>query len=81
MPHLVLASTTSEPDASRNKTTSRRLRMWLNGKIEEVFKEQRQRNQYPTKEQEIFSEISMHTCLLGKSEKPYRELTTVKKAE
>ena len=38
MPHLVLARTTSEPDASRNKTTTRRLRMWLNGEIEELFK-------------------------------------------
>ena len=39
MPHLVLSRTTSEPDASRNKTTTRRLRMWLNGEIEELFKE------------------------------------------
>ena len=39
MPHLVLARTTSEPDASRNKTTTRRLKMWLNGEIEQLFKE------------------------------------------
>ena len=39
MPHLVLAKTTSEPDASRNKTTTRRLRMWLIVEIEELFKE------------------------------------------
>ena len=38
-PHLVLAKTTSAPVASRNKTTTRRLRMWLSGEIEERFKE------------------------------------------
>ena len=39
MLHLVLSTTTSEPDATRNKTTTRRLRLWLNGEIEELFKE------------------------------------------
>ena len=53
MPHLVLSRTTSEPDATRNKTTTRRLRMWLNGEIGEFFKEaealqKRTTNQTPT---------------------------------
>ena len=39
IPHLVIARTTSEPDASRNKTTTRRLKMWLNGENEQLFKE------------------------------------------
>ena len=39
MPYLVLSMTTSEPDATRNKTTTGRLRMWLNGEIEDLFKE------------------------------------------
>ena len=39
MPHLVLARTTSELDASRNETTTRRLKMWLNVEIEQLFKE------------------------------------------
>ena len=39
MPHLVLARTASEPDASRNKTTTGGLKMWLNGEIEHLFKE------------------------------------------
>ena len=78
MPHLVLARTTSEQDASRNKRTTRRLRMGLNGEIE-IFKEAealQKRNQNPTIEQEICSETSMHTCPLGKSQMPYGVLTT-----
>ena len=84
MPHLVLAKTTSGPDASRNKTTTSRLRMWLNGEIEERFKKQKhcrneQRNQNPTIEQDICYETSMHTYPLGNSQMLYRVLTTVKR--
>ena len=81
MPLLVLARTTSEQDASRNKRTTRRLRMWLNGEIEEIFKEAealQKRNQNPITEQEICFETSMHTCPLGKSQMPYGVLTTEK---
>ena len=39
MTHLVLTRPTAEPDASRNKTTTRRLRMLLNGETEDFFKE------------------------------------------
>ena len=38
-PHLILARTSSEPDTSRNQVTTRRLRMWLTGEIEELFHE------------------------------------------
>ena len=39
MPLLVLATTTFEPDTSRNKMTTRQLRMWLNVESEKLFKE------------------------------------------
>ena len=37
--HLILARISSEPDTSRNQITTRRLKMWQTGEIEELFHE------------------------------------------
>ena len=84
--HLVLARTTSEPDASRTKTTTRRLRMWLNGEIGELFKEAEALQKRTAKSKSIngtrdmFRDFDVHTCV-GKILNALRSFNDYEKTE